>query len=79
MRAVTWTQVAQYAILIVAYLVPVTILSYQVTGIPVPQLTYGHGAAEGPGLLRKRSSMNPPRSKRAAFFANVPMATMSAS
>jgi len=42
MRAVTWTQVAQYAILIVAYLVPVTILSYQVTGIPVPQLTYGH-------------------------------------
>jgi cation/acetate symporter len=31
MRAVTWTQVAQYAILIVAYLVPVTILSYQVT------------------------------------------------
>ena len=41
MRAVTWTQVAQYAILIVAYLVPVTILSYKVTGIPVPQLTYG--------------------------------------
>ena len=41
MRAVTWTQVAQYAILIVAYLVPVTILSYQVTGIPLPQLTYG--------------------------------------
>ncbi|MCB1940757.1 MAG: cation acetate symporter [Candidatus Accumulibacter sp.] len=41
MRAVTWTQVAQYAILIVAYLVPVSILSYQVTGIPVPQLTYG--------------------------------------
>ena len=42
MRAVTWTQVAQYTILIVAYLVPVTILSYKVTGIPVPQLTYGH-------------------------------------
>lgn len=41
MRAVTWTQVAQYAILIIAYLVPVTILSYQVSGIPVPQLTYG--------------------------------------
>lgn len=41
MRAVTWTQVAQYIILIVAYLVPVTILSYKVTGIPVPQVTYG--------------------------------------
>ncbi|HRD86859.1 MAG TPA: cation acetate symporter [Accumulibacter sp.] len=41
MRAVTWTQVAQYAILIVAYLVPVTILSYEVTGVPLAQLTYG--------------------------------------
>ncbi|HOL64107.1 MAG TPA: cation acetate symporter [Accumulibacter sp.] len=41
MRAVTWTQVAQYIILIVAYLVPVTILSYKVTGIPLPQVTYG--------------------------------------
>jgi cation/acetate symporter len=38
MRAVTWTQVAQYVILIVAYLVPVTILSYKVTGVPVPQV-----------------------------------------
>jgi len=41
MRAVTWTQVAQYLILIVAYLVPVGILSYTVTGVPLPQLTYG--------------------------------------
>jgi cation/acetate symporter len=41
MRAVTWTQVAQYIILIVAYLVPVTVMSYKVTGIPVPQIMYG--------------------------------------
>jgi cation/acetate symporter len=41
MRAVTWTQVAQYVILIVAYLVPVVILSYKVTGIPVPPAVYG--------------------------------------
>ncbi|MDR1995867.1 sodium:solute symporter family protein [Azonexus sp.] len=41
MRAVTWTQVAQYAILIVAYLVPVAILSWNVTGVAVPQLVYG--------------------------------------
>ncbi len=41
MRAVTWTQVAQYVILIVAYLTPVTILSWSVTGIPVPQVVYG--------------------------------------
>jgi cation/acetate symporter len=41
MRAVTWTQVAQYLILIVAYLVPVVILSYKITGVPVPQVVYG--------------------------------------
>ena len=41
MRAVTWTQVAQYVILIIAYLVPVVILSYKVTGIPIPQAVYG--------------------------------------
>ncbi|MDC7788735.1 cation acetate symporter [Rhodoplanes sp. TEM] len=42
MRAVTWTQVAQYIVLIVAYLTPIVILSYQKFGIPIPQLTYGN-------------------------------------
>jgi cation/acetate symporter len=41
MRAVTWTQVAQYVILIVAYLIPVVWLSVKHTGVPVPQLVYG--------------------------------------
>lgn len=41
MKAVTWTQVAQYIVLIIAYLLPVVILSTQKYGIPVPQLTYG--------------------------------------
>jgi cation/acetate symporter len=41
MRAVTWTQVAQYIILIIAYLVPVVWLSLKVTGNPVPQIAYG--------------------------------------
>jgi cation/acetate symporter len=41
MRAVTWTQVAQYVILIVAYITPVAILSWSVTGNPVPQVVYG--------------------------------------
>jgi cation/acetate symporter len=41
MRAVTWTQVAQYIVLIVAYLIPVIILSTQKFGLPIPQLTYG--------------------------------------
>ncbi len=46
MRAVTWTQVAQYVILITAYLVPVVILSYKVTGIPIPQAVYGNVLGE---------------------------------
>ncbi len=41
MRAVTWTQVAQYIVLIVAYLVPAIWMSTVKTGIPIPQLTYG--------------------------------------
>ncbi len=41
MRAVTWTQVAQYIILIIAYLIPVVLLSASVTGVPIPQLMYG--------------------------------------
>ncbi len=41
MRAVTWTQVAQYIILIIAYLVPVVLLSADRTGVPIPQLMYG--------------------------------------
>jgi cation/acetate symporter len=41
MRAVTWTQVAQYVVLIVAYIIPVAILSFKVTGVPIPQLVYG--------------------------------------
>ncbi|WP_341911389.1 sodium:solute symporter family protein [Ferrovibrio terrae] len=41
MRAVTWTQVAQYIILIIAYLIPVMIMSAKVTGVPIPQLMYG--------------------------------------
>jgi len=41
MKAVTWTQVAQYIILILAYLVPPTVMSYKVTGVPVSEIMYG--------------------------------------
>jgi cation/acetate symporter len=41
MRAVTWTQVAQYIILIIAYLTPLVWLSTKQTGIPIPQAVYG--------------------------------------
>ena len=42
MRAVTWTQVAQYIILIIAYMIPVVWLSVKQTGFPIPQLVYGY-------------------------------------
>jgi cation/acetate symporter len=41
MRAVTWTQIAQYIVLIIAYLTPIVILSTKKYGIPIPELTYG--------------------------------------
>jgi cation/acetate symporter len=46
MRAVTWTQIAQYIVLIVAYLTPIIILSTKQYGIPIPQLTYGQAIAD---------------------------------
>jgi cation/acetate symporter len=42
MRAVTWTQVAQYVILILAYMIPVIWLSVKHTGNPIPQIAYGY-------------------------------------
>ncbi|TQF76477.1 cation acetate symporter [Elioraea sp. Yellowstone] len=41
MRAVTWTQVAQYIVLIIAYLIPAILMSVKLTGVPIPQLMYG--------------------------------------
>jgi cation/acetate symporter len=46
MRAVTWTQIAQYIVLIIAYLTPIVILSTQHYGIPIPELTYGRAILE---------------------------------
>ena len=44
MRSVTWTQVAQYIILIISYLVPVVYLSWQLFSFPVPELDVRQGA-----------------------------------
>jgi cation/acetate symporter len=46
MRAVTWTQIAQYIVLIIAYLTPIIILSTQRYGVPIPELTYGQAIAD---------------------------------
>ena len=42
MKAVTWTQVAQYIVLIISYLVPVVWIGVKLTGFPLPQLIYGY-------------------------------------
>jgi cation/acetate symporter len=46
MRAVTWTQVAQYIVLIIAYLTPIVILSTKKYGFPIPELTYGQAISD---------------------------------
>ena len=43
MKGITWTQVIQYIVLIVAYLIPVVIISNQLTGTPLPQLGLVNG------------------------------------
>ncbi|WP_235180974.1 VC_2705 family sodium/solute symporter [Nesterenkonia sp. AN1] len=46
MKGITYTQVAQYTVLIIAYLIPAFAVAYQTTGIPVPQISYGQILAE---------------------------------
>ena len=41
MKGVTYTQVAQYCVLIVAYTVPAIFIAFQLTGNPIPQLAFG--------------------------------------
>ncbi|MES2536591.1 MAG: sodium:solute symporter family protein [Pseudomonadota bacterium] len=41
MRAITWTQVAQYIIILIAYMIPVVWLSAKHTSVPIPQIAYG--------------------------------------
>ena len=50
MKGITWTQVAQYSVLIVAYLIPVVAISVKLTGMPVPQIGFGQILAELDGL-----------------------------
>ncbi len=58
MKAVTWTQVAQYIILIIAYLTPVVWLGIKHTGIPVPQIAYGY-TLQKVGDLEKKINADP--------------------
>lgn len=53
MKGITYTQVAQYCVLIFAYMVPAIFISIQLTGNPIPQLGLGGELADGTALLDK--------------------------
>ena len=50
MKGITYTQVAQYCVLIFAYLVPAIFISLLITGVPVPQFGLGAEVSDGSGL-----------------------------
>jgi cation/acetate symporter len=50
MKGITYTQVAQYCVLIFAYLVPAIFISMLITGIPIPQIGLGASVVDGSGL-----------------------------
>ena len=60
MKGITYTQVAQYCVLIFAFMVPAIFISIQMTGNPVPQLGFGAQLADGSGtyLLDKLDGLS---------------------
>lgn len=60
MKGITYTQVAQYCVLIFAFMVPAIFISIQITGNPIPQLGFGSTLADGSGtfLLDKLDSLS---------------------
>ncbi len=68
MRAVTWTQVAQYIILIVAYMIPVVWLCVKHTGNPVPQVSYGYVLEK---VTAREQVLNDPATPEGAREAEV--------
>jgi cation/acetate symporter len=59
MKGITYTQVAQYCVLIFAFMVPAIFISIQMTGNPIPQLGFGGTVADGSGtyLLDKLNGL----------------------
>jgi len=51
MKGITYTQVAQYCVLIFAFMVPAIFISIQMTGNPIPQLGFGNELADGSGTF----------------------------
>ena len=53
MKGITYTQIAQYVIMIIAYTIPAIFISFMLTGNPIPQLGLGSTMADGTYLLDK--------------------------
>ncbi|HHC80584.1 MAG TPA: cation acetate symporter, partial [Flavobacteriia bacterium] len=58
MKGITYTQVAQYCVLIFAFMVPAIFISIQMTGNPIPQLGFGSTDANGIYLLDKLDGLS---------------------
>ena len=58
MKGITYTQVAQYCVLIFAFMVPAIFISIQMTGNPIPQLGMGARGADGAYLLDKLNGLS---------------------
>ena len=58
MKGITYTQVAQYCILIFAFMVPAIFISIQMTGNPIPQLGMGSKGTDGVYLLEKLNGLS---------------------
>ncbi|MAZ93079.1 MAG: cation acetate symporter [Bacteroidales bacterium] len=58
MKGITYTQVAQYCVLIFAFMVPAVFISFLVTGNVIPQLGFGAADADGTYLLDKLDGLH---------------------
>lgn len=58
MKGITYTQVAQYCVLIFAFMVPAIFISIQMTGNPIPQLGFGSRGEDGVYLLEKLDGLH---------------------
>jgi cation/acetate symporter len=58
MKGITYTQIAQYCVLIFAFMVPAIFISIQLTGNPIPQLGFGGQLSDGTFLLDKLDGLN---------------------
>jgi cation/acetate symporter len=58
MKGITYTQVAQYCVLIFAYMVPAIFISILMTGNPIPQFGFGGTVSDGSYLLDKLDGLS---------------------